>query len=80
VKTDLRDELRAIAAGLSVAERDAIGHELNNPLAAVLGNVDFALEAARAAALDDAVAALDDALDALVRLRDRIRILTGGGE
>lgn len=74
---DERETLRAIAAKLSPRERDAIGHELNNAAAPILGNVDFALERARAAGDVDAVEALDDALVSLVRLRDRVRILTG---
>lgn len=54
-----------------------LAHQLNNPLAGVLTNIEFALEAVREAGErdPDVVAALADARDGALRLRDIVRDL-----
>lgn len=82
-------QVRESEAGLVEAGRLAavgalaagVAHEVNSPLAGVLANLAYALEALPAAALDDAgavreiLAALEDARAAAERVRDIVRDL-----
>jgi PAS domain S-box-containing protein len=83
-------EQRRIQAQLAISDRLAsigmlaagVAHEINNPLAAVLGNVDLALAALSkleldegAATLEEALAGLRDAREAGARIRNIIRDL-----
>jgi PAS domain S-box-containing protein len=77
-------EKKRIEAQLLLADRMAslgtlaagVAHEINNPLAFVLANVDFSLaELVRAGASAEVVRALQEARDGGVRVRDIVRDL-----
>ncbi|BDG03214.1 hypothetical protein AMOR_22100 [Anaeromyxobacter oryzae] len=77
-------EKRQLQARLQLADRMAslgtlaagVAHEINNPLAFVLANVDHAAEVLRSAGRDPGVvAALDDARAGAIRVREIVREL-----
>jgi len=65
-----------------VIDPAALRHQINNPLAAILANLEFALEEAllRPAMSSELVAALTDARDAARRIAASVRELSSSAD
>ncbi|MEK7705040.1 MAG: ATP-binding protein [Myxococcota bacterium] len=79
METQLAHADRMASLGLLAA---GVGHEINNPLAYVMSNLEFVakeMRGLRAAgdSLDEIVAAIDDCVDGAVRIRDIVKALRG---